>query len=114
MILAVSVIAAMEQSYKLHECGKIPKDGIQVIYSMDNVIRQNKTWRLIVRREATSEDLMRNHHLEEEGQTLSETYLEIVCCPFCGEKLCDDQNSDCEDFGQFVHFDYSEWKCKKQ
>ena len=104
----------MEQSWKLHECRNLPKKGIQVIYFIDNVIRQNKTWKLIVRREATSEDLMQNHHLEEEGQTIWETYLEIVYCPFCGEKLSGMQNNDYSDYGQFVHFDYSKWKCKKQ
>lgn len=104
----------MTVPWKLHECSNLPKKGVQVFYSMDHVIRQNKTWRLIVRREATSEDLMQNHILEEEGQTLWETYLEIAYCPFCGERLCDIQNTGYEDYGQFVHFDYSEWKSKKQ
>jgi hypothetical protein len=104
----------MKIPWKLHECRNLPKEGVQVLYSMDNVIRHKKTWRLVVRREATSQDLMENTILEEEGQTLWETYLEITHCPFCGEKLYDIQDTDYEDYGKFVHFDYSEWKSKKQ
>ena len=104
----------MDTPWKLHECNNLPKEGIQVIFSMDNVIRKSKTWRLVIRRAATSDDLLENHILEEEGQTIWETYLEIAYCPYCGEELCDVGNAGYDDYGQFVHFDYSEWKHKKQ
>ena len=77
----------MKNSWKQHECEKLPSTGVQILYAMDNVERNAMTWRLIIRREATEEDLEENHHLEEEGETLWETSLEILHCPFCGKHL---------------------------
>ena len=81
---------------------------------MDNVYREDMTWRLIIRREATQDDLMESHLLEEEGETIWETSLEITHCPYCGELLYDEHNMQPEDVGHFVHYDYSEWKAKMQ
>ncbi len=92
----------------------MPADGVEVIYSMHNVARKAKTWQLIIRREATLDDLENYHILEEEGETIWETFLEIICCPFCGEKLFDLEDSDFKDYGCFVHYDCSEWKTKRQ
>ena len=100
--------------WKLHECDKMPKVGIQIIYSMDNIYRKDKTWQLIIRREAMEDDLMENHILEEQGQTIWETSLEIVHCPYCGEYLYEEQNINIRDIGNFVHHDYSEWNSKRQ
>ena len=104
----------MSKYWKLHECDKIPKVGIQIIYSMDNIYRKDKTWQLIIRREATEDDLMENHMLEEQGQTIWETSLEIVHCPYCGEYLYEEQDINIRDIGNFVHLDYSEWYSKQQ
>lgn len=100
----------MSNNWKLHECEKLPKSGVQIIYSMDSINRKETVWRLIIRREATTDDLMENHLLEEEGQTIWETSLEIIHCPYCGECLYNEQNIQFEDIGIFVHDDYSEWK----
>ena len=104
----------MIKHWKLHECGKLPKVGIQIIYSMDTIYREEKTWRLIIRREASAEDLMENHFLEEQGQLIWETSLEITHCPYCGEYLYEEQNINIRDIANFVHYDYSEWKSKRQ
>jgi hypothetical protein len=100
----------MSQHWKLHECEKLPDVGICIHYSMDNIHRGRKIWHLTIRREATENDLLNNHHLEEEGEPIWETSLEITHCPYCGEYLHDDKNFHLEDIGKFVHFDYSEWK----
>lgn len=98
------------QHWKLHECEKLPEAGIQIHYSMDNIHRRKKIWRLTIRREATENDLFENHHLEEEGETIWETSLEITHCPYCGKYLYDDENIKFEDIGKFMHSDYSKWK----
>ncbi len=104
----------MSEHWKLHECEKLPDVGIQIHYSMDNIYREEKIWRLSIRREATADDLMESHILEEEGETIWETSLEITHCPYCGEYLYDEKNIQFGDVGKFVHFDYSEWNSKMQ
>jgi len=98
------------QHWKLHECEKLPEAGIQIHYSMDNIHRRKKNWHLTIRREATENDLFENHYLEEEGETIWETSLEITHCPYCGEYLYDDVNIKFENIGKFTHSDYSKWK----
>jgi hypothetical protein len=104
----------MNEYWELHECDQLPPKGIQILFSMDEADRKAKTWRLIIRREATNDDLMENHILEEEGQTLWETYLEITHCPFCGKSLYNKPPTEFKDYGQFVHYDRSEWTSKRQ
>ena len=104
----------MNQHWELQDCDNLPYNGVNILFSMDQADRKAKTWRLIIRREATSDDLMNNHILEEEGQIIWETHLEIMYCPFCGERLFDKQSNEFENYGQFVHYDYSEWKSKRQ
>ena len=104
----------MSKHWKLHECGKLPKVGVQILYSMDNINQKDTIWQLIIRREATADDLMENHILEEEGQTIWETYLEITHCPYRGESLYGEQSIQFEDVRNFVHYDYSEWKSKRR
>lgn len=81
---------------------------------MDNVERNAMTWRLIIRREATEDDLEENHYLEEEGETLWETSLEITHCPFCGMSLLGKKDKMYEDYGKFSHDDFSGWAGKRQ
>ncbi len=104
----------MNVPWKLHECENLPSNGVEVLFSMDNVNRKAKTWQLIIRREATSDDLQENHILEEEGQTIWETCLEISHCPYCGEHLLGKNDEKFEDLGEFIHYDYSEWHAKNQ
>jgi hypothetical protein len=104
----------MKKPWKLHEFKKLPSTGVQILYAMDNVERNANTWRLIIRREATEEDLEENHHLEEIGETLWETSLEILHCPFCGKHLLDKKDKIYEDHGRFSHCDFSGWAAKRQ
>jgi len=89
----------MSNNWDLHECGKLPRAGIRISYSMDNAYRKEMTWRLIISRKAAEDDLMENPVLEEPGETIWETSLEIAHCPFCGECLYDAQNMQPKDVG---------------
>lgn len=104
----------MKKAWKDHKCEKLPANGVQILYSMDNVERNAMTWRLIIRREATEKDLEENHYLEEEGDILWETSLEIIHCPFCGENLLENGSEVFEDLGRFCHYDHTGWNAKKQ
>ena len=105
---------SMSKYWKLHECEKLPSNGVQILYSMDIVERKAMTWRLIIRREATEDDLDENHYLEEEGETLWETSLEIIFCPFCGKYLLENKDKFYPDHGRFSHNDFSGWAGKRQ
>ena len=100
--------------WKLHECEQLPREGVQILFSMDNRKRKSKVWHLIIRRKATEEDLMNNHILDHEGQIIWETHLEITHCPYCGHKLFELTESNLKEFGQFYHSDFSEWRAKYQ
>jgi hypothetical protein len=41
----------MSKYWELHECENLPATGVQVLFSMDQSDRKEKTWRLIVRGE---------------------------------------------------------------
>ena len=45
------------------------------------------TWKLVVTRESTEEDLESNHHLENVGEDMWSVVVEINNCPFCGKEL---------------------------
>ena len=68
-------------------------------------------WTLIIRREATEQDLEENNCLEMVGDTIWETRLEISHCPFCGEELAGHERK-CE--GRFAHLGSSGWTGKWQ
>lgn len=104
----------MDKNWKIHECEKHPVDGIEILYSMDNKFRKSMTWQLVIRREATEQDLESNNNFEEVGDTIWETFLEITHCPYCGEFLLQKNDEQYEDIGKFVHIDYSEWDTKGQ
>lgn len=42
---------------------------------------------LNLNRVATEEDLESDHYLEYEGQTIETVKLQVVFCPYCGQKL---------------------------
>lgn len=102
----------MNSGYELHECESLP-GGVRIVFSMDHVERKAMVWRMFIRREAKIEDLEDNHYLEEEGETIWETSIEIVFCPFCGEQLFDLKASPFKNFGKFEHSDYSGWHVKR-
>ncbi len=63
-------------------------------------------WHLNINRVATEQDLEENHYLEEVGQTIESVAINILYCPYCGEKLSHSQG---ECIPSFRHNDYSKW-----
>jgi len=104
----------MSPNWLLHQCNKMPKNGVEVNYSSENVFRKTGTWLLVVRREATLADLEMSHILVEEGEPIWETVIEITHCPFCGIYLLEADHPKYDDVGYFLHSDYSEWGTKRK
>jgi len=93
----------MKPNYQYHKCNKIPQDDIRIVYSNHYGQRNEHVWCLVVERTATEEDLDENHYLEEIGQILWSTQIEIRHCPYCGKELFDPEINKMEDYGQFLH-----------
>lgn len=98
-----------EPSYKLHECEQLPDNGIQIFFSRKKTECFQNSWNLIIRKNATEEDLEENHHLEEIGETIWQTIIEITHCPYCGVELPIEQSDKTKSEGKFVHHDFSSW-----
>jgi len=95
----------MEKSYKTHQCKLLPDTGVYVSTAKND----NSTWILTIQREATEDDLEENHYLDDIGDIIWTTELEIICCPFCGEKLPDLEIKESESYGNFRHIDSRGW-----
>ena len=63
-------------------------------------------FRLNLNRIATEEDLEENHDLEEIGQTIGHVAINILYCPYCGEKLIEGSKGFVP---SFVYNDFSNW-----
>ena len=98
-----------ENDSNLHQCSLMPKNGIDIFYSGEGEGGLPNVWNLVVRREATEEDLEKNHYLEDVGETIWETLIEISHCPFCGFQLSSEKPAQ---EGKFLHRDYSGWSMK--
>ncbi|MBU0992385.1 MAG: hypothetical protein KJ737_07810 [Proteobacteria bacterium] len=99
----------METKYKYHTCSNLPKEGVRIVYDNHYAEREEYVWCLIIQRNATEDHLNENHYLEEVGETVWYTQLEITHCPYCGEKLFDPSEHYLEDYGQFMHIDATGW-----
>jgi hypothetical protein len=95
-----------EEAFKEHRCSGMPKDGVDVVFSRNGNDGDNSVWNLIIRKEASKEDLEENHYLEEVGEIIWETILEISHCPYCGEAL---GKTGTVVSGKPIHRDYSGW-----
>lgn len=84
----------------VHACSALPKIGVDIVFSDDG---PSWAWRLLIAKSATEQDLEQNHCLEQVGETIWQTALEISHCPYCGKQL----DQTCE--GNFYHVDYSSW-----
>ncbi|RJY01626.1 hypothetical protein D5R81_19865 [Parashewanella spongiae] len=73
--------------HRYHECKSLPEKGITIIYSNEFLSDDKHVWNMIVERTAEEADLEENHYLEEVGDTIWQTIVEIYCCPFCGDSL---------------------------
>ena len=103
----------MSKDWNRHECENLPGNGVEVVYSLQNPVRESGTWQLVIRRDANMQDIENNQILEEAGETVWETFLEITHCPFCGLYLPEADHEKYEKVGLFVHFDYSGYHVKK-
>ncbi len=92
----------------------MPQIGVQLYRDTHSTfLRETPSWQLSIEREATETDLENNHYLEEIGDTLWMTSLEVTHCPYCGEKLPEPNLTQPADFGRFAHLDYSGWSGHK-
>ena len=66
-----------------HRCAATLEDAHEFsIYQ-----EENENWILAVNQVATESDLEENSHLDEVGDSIYQSEMEISFCPFCGEKL---------------------------
>jgi len=93
---------------KRHQCELIPDTGVQ-IFQTDYRESGESDWYLRVFREATEEDLLENHHLEELGELIEYADIGIECCPFCGQKLGENREAEKRAKVSFSYFDCSRW-----
>lgn len=100
------------KKWKIHECDNIPVSGIQIVFNNNYSGRDIPSWQLHVTREATEEDLDENHHLEEPGEIIWQTIVEISHCPYCGSDLYNGFDVIPEEIGSFRHYDFSSWASK--
>lgn len=98
------------RKWKIHKCNNIPENGIQVVFNSNYSDRDIASWQLHVTREATEDDLDENHYLEEPGEIIWQTIVEITHCPYCGSDLYLDLDAVPEEVGNFRHYDFSSWK----
>jgi hypothetical protein len=97
-----------------HQCPNLPPEGVFIyLDTHSTLLRRASTWRLDIQREATEADLEDNHYLEEVGDTLWTTALEIRHCPYCGQQLTDPGEEVPAGFGRFVHIDSSGWHSRR-
>lgn len=98
----------------IHQCPNLPPEGITIyLDTHSTLLRRAPTWRLDIQHETTEADLEANHYLEEVGETLWTTSLEIRHCPYCGQQLAAPGEEVPDDFGRFVHIDSSGWDARK-
>ena len=88
-----------------HHCDHLPRNGVYVEFSEEKKL----VWKLYIQRQATESHLAENHYLETVGETIWTTEIEIVHCPYCGEKLPGLGRIDRETYGRFRHIDSSGW-----
>ena len=96
--------------YKQHECDYLPNTGVSIVYADCFLHGEEAVWNLVIERQATEEDLEENHYLENVGDSIWQTIVEIYCCPFCGCTLS--KPKDKGQAGNFIHQDSSSWNLR--
>jgi len=91
------------KKYDRHICNA-QTPGVTIEYSRD-CFHEDFTWQLSIVKEATENDLNENHFIENIGDDVWSTVIEINNCPFCGAKLRKNILTEVE----FVHYDSSGW-----
>jgi len=93
----------MMDEFKIHECPH-QDSGVRVEYSR-SYFHEHFTWQLVISRQATELDLENNHQLEQVGEEMWSTVVEINNCPYCGATL----RRDVLDSIKYAHFDSNGW-----
>ena len=96
----------MMDKFSIHEC-KYQGPGIRIERSR-SYFHEDFTWQLVITREANELDLENNHELEQVGEVIWSTVVEINNCPYCGEILRDANLESIE----YALFDSSGWSSK--
>lgn len=107
----MAVAEADEGTARLHACRDFPEHGVTIQRASDLRDDDSLGWVLSIYREATEEDLGENHYLEQIGELIWNTRLEIRHCPFCGEKLAPTESKMPPSSPK--HYDYSGWSVKE-
>ena len=106
----------MSPASLIHHCEQMPAAGVSIYwgaawFGVDDLVG----WYLLIERIATEDDLEENHHLEQVGETIWSTAVEIKCCPYCGVELDKARSvSSSNDFGYFTHINSSGWSDQHQ
>jgi hypothetical protein len=80
----------MDSSERLiHSCDQIPSEGVSIRVGTACFDGENLGWCLFIERLAAEEDLLENHYLEEVGESIWTTVVEIKFCPYCAVELVD-------------------------
>ena len=86
-----------------HRCESLPEDTVSIFINEDF---EPDRWWLCIGQYADEETLLENHLMENVGDTLWQTLIQIKFCPYCGEKLLPES----EIFtGDSHHHDFSRW-----
>jgi predicted aldo/keto reductase-like oxidoreductase len=80
--------------YQRHRCN-FQNDGIRIKKPRSH-FHENFSRQLVISRETIKDDLENHHCLENIGQEIWTTVIEINNCPFCGEKLREKKIKYCE------------------
>jgi hypothetical protein len=96
--------------YKAHECEKLPRHGINIIFHEGSSFRDYPVWQLHILKEATAQDLQESCDYEEVGDTIWQAIVEISHCPYCGENLYEMTHELEVDFGEFALFSGGRWQ----
>ena len=64
-------------SHLIHHCVQMPRAGVSICWAAARFDSEDPGWCLFVERVATANDLQENHYLEEVGDTLWTTAVEI-------------------------------------
>ena len=95
----------------IHQCDALLTKGVSISHTV--YFRETPTWCIEIYREATEEDLENNHYLEEVGESLWQTVVEIRFCPYCGASLYDPDAEPENNTIEFMHLDQTGWKTQR-
>ncbi len=98
----------MSDIYQAHKCKHIPKKGVYIECTFDEF----PSCKLYIKREADESDLEENGYLENIGEVIWVTEIEIVYCPYCGTQLIDPKRIEKDQYGSYQHIDSSGWSSK--